>query len=180
MEVRILHQTKLSHSPNPNLRIGLDPGIRGGIAVISSSYPIQCLLAVSWSPLPHTRISPRNVTDELLNNLSPILSPYLPCPVVIEDAHAWVEQSASSSHKLALARATLQTYFKLNNCPISFVLPRIWKKRLALPGENKRPSLQFAHCVLPRRWLIKDNDAAEAILIAWSPDFPTARPSFLS
>lgn len=160
-------------------RIGVDPGVKGGLSVISTTYPLQVYLCVSWAPT--KRISPRAITPLLLDLVSPYISPFLPATVVIEDAHGWSEQSSSSSHKLALARATLQTYFTLKNCLVKFVMPRVWKRKLALPGEDKRPSITMANILLPKKIrFLKENDAAESLLIAWSPDFPDERPSFLS
>ena len=149
------------------LILGVDPGIHGGLALVSvndGSAP-QLLEAVD---IPVTGIGAKERVDTLaLRTWIELLGPD---HALIERAQAMPKQGASSGFKYGRAVGALEAGIALCGIPMTIVEPTAWKKFHGLRGGDKEAGRQralqlfpAAHALLARK---KDHGRAEATLMA--------------
>jgi crossover junction endodeoxyribonuclease RuvC len=146
--------------------LGVDPGIRGGLAVVSDTDGIAMLIDAIDIPTIGTgareRVDVAAVRD--------FIERYKPALALIERTQAMPRQGASSGFKYGRATGALETAIILCAVPIEIVEPTAWKRHWRLPGKDKERARQralelfpAAHGLLARK---KDHGRAEAALIA--------------
>jgi hypothetical protein len=146
--------------------LGLDPGIRGGLAVVSEGKDIGALCDAIDIPTIGTgaaeRVDVAAVRSWILR--------HRPALALIERAQAMPRQGASSGFKYGRATGALESAIILCAMPIEIVEPSAWKRHWRLPGKDKERSRQralelfpAAHELLARK---RDHGRAEAALIA--------------
>ncbi len=146
--------------------LGIDPGIRGGLAIVSDANGVGILRDVIDIPTIGTgaaeRVDVVAVRDWILL--------HQPSPALIERAQAMPRQGASSGFKYGRATGALETAIVLCAVPIEIVEPSAWKWHWHLPGNDKERARQRAlelfpasHALLARK---RDHGRAEAALLA--------------
>jgi crossover junction endodeoxyribonuclease RuvC len=146
--------------------LGVDPGIRGGLAVVNGDSTVGTLIDAIDIPTIGTgareRVDVAAIRDWILR--------HPPAFALIERAQAMPRQGASSGFKYGRATGALETAIVLSSIPVEIVEPSIWKRHWRLPGKDKELARQralelfpAAHAFFARK---KDHGRAEAALLA--------------
>jgi crossover junction endodeoxyribonuclease RuvC len=147
--------------------LGVDPGIRGGLAIVSINVSAAPQL-VDAIDIPVTRVGARERVDVLA--IRTWITAHQPQHALIERAQAMPKQGASSGFKYGRAAGAIEAVLTCCEIPMSIVEPTAWKKFHQLRGGDKEGGRQralqlfpSAHALLARK---KDHGRAEASLIA--------------
>ena len=147
--------------------LGVDPGIRGGLAIveINDGAAPQLIDAID---IPATGVGAKERVDVLAIRTW-VLS-HRPQHALIERSQARPEQGSSSGFKYGRAVGAIEAAITCCEIPMTIIEPTAWKKFHQLRGGDKESSRQralqlfpAAHAALARR---KDHGRAEAALIA--------------
>jgi Holliday junction resolvasome RuvABC endonuclease subunit len=146
---------------------GIDPGIRGGLAVVeitdgAASGLVECI------DIPVVGTGAKERVD--VATIRNFIDRHKPIRALIERAQAMPQQGASSGFKFGRATGAIEAAITLCSIPVEIVEPSVWKRFWRLPGKDKESSRQkalqlfpAAHAALARK---KDHGRAEAALIA--------------
>jgi crossover junction endodeoxyribonuclease RuvC len=146
--------------------LGIDPGIRGGLAIVSNGDGVGALLDAIDIPTvgdgAKERVDVMAVRDWV--------QLHKPTLALIERAQAMPCQGASSGFKYGRAVGALEAAIILCAIPLEIVEPTAWKRFWKLPAKDKQRSRQralelfpAAHALLARKL---DHGRAEAALLA--------------
>jgi len=150
--------------------LGVDPGIRGGLAVVlvNSGNGVRLLDAIN---IPTVGTAAKERVDVIA--LRKWVLSHQPDHCLIERAQAMLKQGASSGFKYGRAVGALEAVVAGCEIPLTIIEPTAWKKFHGLRGGDKETSRQralqlfpAAHALLARK---KDHGLAEAALIAMTP-----------
>jgi len=150
--------------------LGVDPGIRGGLAIVSiNDGAAPQLIDVLDVPVIGTdakeRVNIMVVRDWLAH--------HQPDHALIERAGSMPKQGVASTFKYARAVGSLETVVACSDIPYSIIEPAVWKKFHHLPGKDKEAARQRALQLFPAAHaffsLKKYHQRAEAALIALTP-----------
>jgi crossover junction endodeoxyribonuclease RuvC len=147
--------------------LGIDPGIRGGLAIVSDAVDgIGTLIDAVNIPVVGDGASERvdaAAIRDWVKRFNPVLA-------FIERAQAMPRQGASSGFKYGRATGSIEATIALCTVAIEIIEPVKWKRFWKLPPKDKERSRQralelfpSAHTLLARK---KDHGLAEAALIA--------------
>jgi crossover junction endodeoxyribonuclease RuvC len=144
--------------------LGVDPGIRGGLAVVEITDGAAAVL-VECIEIPVVGTGAKERVTAIRN----FIDRYKPICALI-DAQALPKQGASSGFKYGRAVGAIEAAITLCSIPVEIVEPSPWKKQFRLPGRDKECARQraielfpAAHALLARK---KDHGHAAAALIA--------------
>ena len=146
--------------------LGVDPGIRGGLAIVSDRDGIGTLIDAIDIPVigsgARERVDVAAVRDWIQR--------HAPDFALVERAQAMPRQGASSGFKYGRATGSLEAAVVLCAVPVEIVEPSVWKRHFHLPGKDKERARQralelfpAAHALLSRKI---DHGRGEAALIA--------------
>jgi crossover junction endodeoxyribonuclease RuvC len=145
--------------------LGIDPGIRGGLVVVSNNGIGNLIDAVD---IPTVGDGAKERVDVIA--VRDWIEHHKPDLAVIERAQAMPRQGASSGFKYGRATGALEAAVTLCAVPIEIIEPTAWKRFWKLPPKDKERSRQralelfpSAHSLLARKL---DHGRAEAALIA--------------
>ena len=147
--------------------LGVDPGIRGGLAIVSidDGAAPQLIDAID---IPVTGVGAKERVDVLA--IRTWIIAHAPQHALIERAQAMPKQGASSGYKYGRATGALEGVLACCEIPMTIVEPSVWKKFHQLRGGDKEAARQralqlfpAAHALLARK---KDHGRGEASLIA--------------
>jgi crossover junction endodeoxyribonuclease RuvC len=148
------------------LALGVDPGIHGGLAVVSDDDDRIALVDALDIPISGTGAGER--VDAIA--VRAFNEQHAPAFAFVERAQAMPRQGASSGFKYGRAVGALETAIMMCAIPFEIIEPTTWKRFWKLPPKNKERSRQralelfpAAHMLLARK---KDHGRAEAALIA--------------
>jgi crossover junction endodeoxyribonuclease RuvC len=148
------------------IALGIDPGIRGGLAVVSNDG--ERVVMVDAIDIPAIGSGARERVDAIA--VQNFIRRHAPTLALIERAQAMPRQGASSGFKYGRATGALEAAIVLSSIPIEIVEPSIWKRHWRLPGKDKEFARQralelfpAAHAFFARK---KDHGRAEAALLA--------------
>jgi crossover junction endodeoxyribonuclease RuvC len=147
--------------------LGVDPGIRGGLAIVrlleSGPHLVDAIDIPVIGSGAKERVDAIALQQWLLNH-----GPYR---AFVERAQAMPKQGASSGFKYGRAVGSLEAIITVCNIPLEFVEPSLWKRALRLRGKDKEGARQLAlqqfphaHHLLKRK---ADHQRAEAALIGY-------------
>jgi crossover junction endodeoxyribonuclease RuvC len=145
--------------------LGVDPGVKGGLAIIElADMPV----VVDAIDIPTIGSGAKERVDVI--DISTWVALLRPAFAFIERAQAMPRQGASSGFKFGRATGAIEAAIALSGLPVEIVEPSVWKRALRLPGKDKEAARQRAlelfpgaHSLLARK---RDHGRAEAILIA--------------
>jgi hypothetical protein len=145
--------------------LGIDPGIRGGLAVVSNNRIGTLIDAID---IPTVGDGAKERVDVIA--VRDWIERHKPDLALIERAQAMPRQGASSGFKYGRATGSLEAAVMLCAIPLEIIEPTSWKKFWRLPPKDKERSRQralelfpAAHALLARKL---DHGRAEAALIA--------------
>jgi crossover junction endodeoxyribonuclease RuvC len=148
--------------------LGVDPGIHGGLAIVSIDANGAAPQLIDCIDIPVTGVGAKERVDVLA--ICTWITQHAPQHAFIERAQAMPKQGASSSFKYGRAVGAIKVVIACCAIPLTIVEPSIWKKFHRLPGKDKEAGRQralqlfpSAHALLARK---KDHGRAEAALIA--------------
>jgi len=149
---------------------GIDPGIRGGLAIVMvNDSAAPQLIDVLDVPVIGTGAKER-VNTMLVRDW---LAHHTPDHALIERAGSMPKQGVASTFKYARAVGSLETVVACSDIPYSIIEPAVWKKFHHLPGKDKEaarqralPLFPSAHALFARKM---DHQRAEPALIALTP-----------
>src|SRR5215469_1125624 len=146
----------------PVLILGVDPGIRGGLAIVAINTGAPMLFDAIDIPVVGTAAKER--VD--VHAIKEWVLLHRPQHAIIERAQAMPRQGASSGFKYGRAIGSIESVIACCGIPMTIIEPTAWKKHHRLHGKDKELSRQRAiqlfpnaHGVLARR---KDHGRAEA------------------
>jgi Holliday junction resolvasome RuvABC endonuclease subunit len=147
--------------------LGVDPGVRGGLAVIELNDGAAPLL-VDAADIPTVGTGAKERVDVLA--LRTWIQMHRPDRAGIERGQAMPRQGASSGFKYGRGCGALEAVLACCKIPLELVEPSVWKRARHLRGGDKESARQLAlqifpaaHALFARR---KDHHRAEAALIA--------------
>jgi Holliday junction resolvasome RuvABC endonuclease subunit len=147
--------------------LGIDPGVRGGLAVIEIHDGTAPRL-VDAIDIPVAGVGAKERVDALA--IRAWITTHHPDHAVIERAQAMPKQGASSGFKYGRAVGAIEATLACCEIPVTVVEPSTWKKFHQLRGGDKEAGRQralqlspAAHALLARK---KDHGRGEAALIA--------------
>lgn len=147
--------------------LGVDPGVRGGLALveISDGGAPRLLDAID---IPVCGVAAKERVDVLA--LRTWIETHQPQHALVERAQAMPKQGASSGFKYGRAVGAIEAAIACCAIPMTIVEPSMWKKFHRLHGGDKEGGRQRAlqlfpgaHALLARK---RDHGRAEAALIA--------------
>lgn len=146
------------------MRIGVDPGISGAIAVLT--YELKC---VFLGDMPTMQLGARH-TQVNAAALAKILNQY-PEPttvVYLEQVGAMPGQGVTSMFNFGVSYGVVQGICAALNYPLILVRPSAWKKTASLIGKPKEAARTLAQQLYPEQELSlkKHVGRADALLIA--------------
>jgi crossover junction endodeoxyribonuclease RuvC len=151
----------------PNI-LGVDPGIRGGLAIVAADANGIAPRLVDAIDIPVTGVGAKERVDVLA--IRNWLARHDPQHALLERAQAMPKQGASSGFKYGRAVGAIEAVIACCAIPLTIVEPASWKKFHQLRGGEKEAGRQralqlfpAAHDLLARK---KDHGRAEAALIA--------------
>jgi crossover junction endodeoxyribonuclease RuvC len=146
--------------------LGVDPGIRGGAAIIEMGNGITTL--VSAIDIPVAGVGAKERVNVLA--LQEWILSHGPTLAFIEHGSVRPGQGIASGYKFGRAVGSLEAVIALCAIPLEVISPGVWKRSFHLVGPDKEQSRQHAlqlfpsaHALFARR---KDHGRAEAALIA--------------
>jgi crossover junction endodeoxyribonuclease RuvC len=147
--------------------VGIDPGIRGGLALVELNDGAMPELVVAID-IPVTGVGPKERVDALA--IRTWVMTHQPQHAFIERAQAMPKQGASSGFKYGRATGAIEAVIACCEIPLTIVEPAQWKRHYQLRGGDKEAGRQralmlfpSAHALLARK---KDHGRADASLIA--------------
>lgn len=144
--------------------VGVDPGIRGGLAVVALAGP-SVIAAID---IPVVGSGAKERVDVL--TLLRWFDVHKPEHAFVERAQAMPRQGSSSGFKYGRAVGAIEAAIICHEIPLTIIEPAMWKKHFRLPGGDKEASRQRALQIFPatHTFLARklDHGRAEAILIA--------------
>jgi Holliday junction resolvasome RuvABC endonuclease subunit len=148
--------------------LGVDPGIRGGLAIVAIDANGAAPQLVDTIDIPVSGVGAKERVDVLA--IRSWITQHAPQHALIERAQAMPKQGASSGFKYGRAVGAIEAVIACCAIPLTIVEPASWKKFHALRGGEKEAGRQralqlfpAAHDLLARK---KDHGRAEAALIA--------------
>jgi crossover junction endodeoxyribonuclease RuvC len=148
--------------------LGIDPGIHGGLALVSIEANGAAPQLVDAIDIPTVGTAAKERVDVIALRAWVISN--RPNHCLIERAQAMPKQGASSGFKYGRAVGALEAVVAGCEVPFTIIEPTAWKKFHALRGGDKETSRQralqlfpSAHALLARK---RDHGRAEAALIA--------------
>jgi crossover junction endodeoxyribonuclease RuvC len=149
------------------LVLGVDPGIHGGLAIVSiGANDVPCL--IDAIDIPVAGIGAKERVDAIA--FRNWITQHAPQHALIERAQAMPKQGASSGFKYGRAVGAIEAVIACCGIPLTIIEPTAWKKFHQLRGGDKESGRQralqlfpTAHELLARK---KDHGRAEAALIA--------------
>jgi len=148
--------------------LGVDPGIRGGLAIVlvDANGAAPCL--IDAIDIPVTGVGAKERVDAIA--IRNWIAQHAPQHALIERAQAMPKQGASSGFKYGRAVGAIEAVIACCEIPLTIIEPTAWKKFHQLRGGDKEAGRQralqlfpTAHELLARK---KDHGRAEAALIA--------------
>jgi crossover junction endodeoxyribonuclease RuvC len=147
--------------------VGIDPGIRGGLALVELNDGAMPELVVAID-IPVTGVGAKERVDVLV--IRTWIMAHQPQHAFIERAQAMPKQGASSGFKYGRATGAIEAVIACCEIPLTIVEPATWKKFHHLHGGDKEGARQralqlfpSAHALLARK---RDHGRADASLIA--------------
>ena len=147
--------------------LGVDPGIRGGLAIIAVEDGTAPRM-VEAIDIPIIGTNAKERIDAIA--IRAWISKHDVQHAFIERAQAMPKQGSSSGFKYGRAVGAIEATIALSGIPVTIVEASIWKRFHKLPGKEKEASRQRAleifpasHALLARKL---DHGRAEASLIA--------------
>src|SRR5262245_40876885 len=147
--------------------LGVDPGIRGGLAVVAVDANGAAPQLVDAIDIPVSGVGAKERVDVLA--IRAWIVQHAPQHALIERAQAMPKQGASSGFKYGRAVGAIEAVITCCAIPLTIVEPSIWKRAHRLRGSDKEAGRQraqlfpSAHALLARK---RDQGRAEAALIA--------------
>jgi Holliday junction resolvasome RuvABC endonuclease subunit len=148
--------------------LGVDPGIRGGLAIVAVDANGAAPRLVDAIDIPVTGVGAKERVDVLA--IRGWVIQHAPQHALLERAQAMPKQGASSGFKYGRAVGAIEAVIACCAIPLTIVEPASWKKFHQLRGGEKEAGRQralqlfpAAHDLLARK---KDHGRAEAALIA--------------
>jgi crossover junction endodeoxyribonuclease RuvC len=152
---------------NLKLIVGIDPGVRGGLALVEINDGAAPVL-VDAIDIPVTGVSAKERVDVLA--IRNWIMAHQPQHAFIERAQAMPKQGASSGFKYGRATGAIEAVITCCEIPLTIIEPSVWKKVHHLRGGDKEGARQralqlfpAAHVLLARKM---DHGRGEAALIA--------------
>jgi Holliday junction resolvasome RuvABC endonuclease subunit len=148
--------------------LGVDPGIRGGLAIVCVDANGAAPQLVDAIDIPVSGVGAKERVDVLA--IRSWIAQHTPQHALIERAQAMPKQGVSSGFKYGRAVGAIEAAIACCGIPMTVVEPSAWKKLHHLHGKDKEGGRQralqlfpAAHALLARK---KDHGRAESALIA--------------
>ena len=148
--------------------LGVDPGIHGGLAIVSIDANGGAPQLIDAIDIPVAGVGAKERVDVIA--IRNWIARHAPQHAFVERAQAMPKQGASSGFKFGRATGSIEAAITLCAIPLTIVEPSLWKKFHALRGGDKEGSRQRALQLFPAAHSLlvrpKDHQRAEAALIA--------------
>ena len=126
--------------------IGIDPGAKGGVALVTQLGKAQDLFSAAPMPMKDPPKGKKPVVDviTLFRVLHGVASGWATDVVYLENVHAMPRQGVSSTFQFGRTFGAIEAAADLARLRIRYVEPRVWKKYFGLKGDDKHASVRKA------------------------------------
>lgn len=149
------------------IRIGIDPGISGAVAILDSNLSLVTVYDMPTMPLSKgkNQVNAAALASKLKESTLVLRGD---TTAYLEAVHSMPEQGVSSSFNFGVSYGVIQGVLAALNIPVVPVTPQTWKKRAGLVGKDKDHARTVAQQLYPQAPLERKRDIgrADAILIA--------------
>lgn len=147
------------------MKIGIDPGLTGAIAILSDKNEFIAVHDMPVMPLSNSKNQVNSA------ELAKIIKTYLSdeeSSVILEKVNAMPGQGVSSMFSFGQSFGIILGVAGALSVPVTLVTPASWKKRAGLIGKEKDYARTLAQQLYPSASLSRKGDIgrADAILIA--------------
>ncbi len=149
------------------MRIGIDPGVTGAVAVLTDKITVIIDMPVMTTGKKQ-QINPYELYKQLLSITMTVENPNRDCTVYLEQVSAMPGQGVTSSFGFGVSFGIIQGVVAALKVPLVMVPPVVWKRRAKLLGKDKDQARTLAQRLYPTVELgrKKDIGRADAVLIA--------------
>ena len=149
------------------LYIGIDPGLRGALAVIDEALDVIALHDVPTLTL---KARGGNTQQYDLPGMAQLLRPYVgqSAHVTLEESQAMPGQGVRSTFTTGVGFGAWLALLAALEIPYTRVRPAVWKRMFMLRGQDKEAARLLAQQLFPSTdlRLKKHHNRAEALLLA--------------
>jgi len=147
------------------MKIGIDPGLTGALALLEDDNSISDLLDMPVMPLTGKR---NQVNAAALRKVIALWTRTETATAYLEQVSAMPGQGVSSMFGFGVSYGIVQGVLASLFIPVVFVTPQQWKKRAGLIGKDKDFARTLAQRLYPMAELSRKKDIgrADALLIA--------------
>lgn len=159
--------------------VGIDPGLRGAIATMSTGADFRlgdvvspaslCVIDIPTHELTVNGKKRRHLDKHRLRGILLGIGGGASCRAFIEDVHSMPKQGVASSFKFGFVAGAIQQAVVDAGFELTLVPPQVWKRRFGLTAD-KDAARARASATFPgsaHLWPLKQHDGrAEAALIA--------------
>src|SRR6516165_3308744 len=122
--------------------LGIDPGIRGGLAIVAINANGAAPRLVDAIDIPVAGVGAKERVNVL--TVRDWIMAHGPAHAFIERAQAMPKQGASSGFKYGRAVGAIEAVIACCGIPLTIIEPAMWKKFHALRGGDKESGRQRA------------------------------------
>lgn len=155
----------------PYLVLGVDPGLKGALALINApAKKLECVLDMPTKTYQTKAGREHTIIDQTA--LALWLGSYSKqiALAVVEEVHSMPDQGVATTFKFGYNAGLVAGMISSTLVPIQFIPPQVWKALMNL-SRNKRDSLNKAQILFPTDENLfkraKDDGRAEAALLAY-------------
>lgn len=147
------------------MKIGIDPGISGALALLEEDGTISDYVDMPVMALMGKR---NQVNAAELGKIIKLWTNGISCTAYLERVSAMPGQGVSSMFGFGVSYGIVQGVLAALGIPVVMVTPQCWKKRAGLTGKPKDMARTLAQQLYPLAELSRKRDIgrADAILIA--------------
>jgi len=151
------------------LRIGIDPGLKGGLALLDDKGRVRACEPMPVISRAYGRAG-NQVDGAELSHILYKWTRYGMCPIYLERVAARPNQGVASMFSFGHGVGVIEGVAAAFNIPLYWVLPTVWKRRAGLLRQDKDASRLKVRTEHPEILeLLKTKDSvgiADAVLIA--------------
>ena len=153
--------------------LAIDPGLTGAIAALHGYMLLEVRDIPTWQVGSKTIIDAR----QFHTMLHTMVKLHDITVIVLEAQNPMPNQGVVSVFSLGRTYGQIEAVSYMEQLPVEYVMPSVWKRKAGLTGKKKHASLELARELWPDQemyWpLIKHHNRADAALIGRFYEVPT-------
>lgn len=152
----------------PRLAIGIDPGVSGGVALLTETGDL-----VDVRDMPTLPSGPAGRDEISAHGLAAIIREWQPARAFVELIGPMPHDGAKAAFNFGVSKATILATLAVLEVPVDLIAPAVWKRHAKIPPGKDADPKGAARVEATRRWparadlfrRVKDHGRAESALI---------------